>query len=192
MRAQWPRRQGETMQSPQNTGHNLEKGAGAYGSPAQPAQPSYGQQPAYDQQPAYGQPGYGQQPAYGQPGYGQQPAYAGSPIPSATGGYEGPGVAGKRTLKRIDPGSAFKVGAITYALMWAILGLPYVLLMGSLMSAVAQSTGQGAAVAGGFGIGMYLFGIIGSAIGGGIMAAVSAFAYNLVSGWVGGLEVEVS
>lgn len=188
------------MQSPQNTGHNLEKGAGAYGSPTQPAQPSYGQ-PAYDQQPAfgqqteqgpaYGQPVYGQQPGYEQPGYGQQPAYAGSPIPSAMGGYEGPRVAGKRTLKRIDPGSAFKVGAITYALMWAIFGLPYVLLMGSIMSTIAASTGQGA-VAGGFGIGMYLFGIIGSGIGGGIGAAIGAFVYNLVSGWVGGLEVEVS
>lgn len=185
------------MQSPQNTGHNLEKGAGAYGSPAQPAQPSYGQ-PAYDQQPAFGQqteqaPAYGQ-PAYGQPGYGQQPAYAGSPIPSAMGGYEGPRVAGKRTLKRIDPGSAFKVGAITYALIWAVLGLPIIFLMG-IAGAAAQSAGAGSGAGAGFaGLGLagYLMGIVGYGLMGGLGSLVGAFVYNLASGWVGGLEVEVS
>ena len=171
---------GETMQSPQNTG----QGQSEYG------QQGYNQQGGYAQQPA---PTFGQQPApvYGQPGYGQ-PGYGASPIPSPTGGYEAPRVGGKRVLKRIDVGSAFKIGAVTYGLLWAILGLPYSLALGSFMSTMARATGQSGGVMAGGVIGMYIFGLIFAAIGGGIGAAVGAFAYNLVSGWMGGLEIEVA
>jgi len=175
------------MQSPQNSGQ--EQPGQGYGQ-----QPAYGQQPQprYEQQPAFGQPGYGQQPVYE-----QQPGYAGSPIPTAMGGHEAPRVGGHRVLKKINPGSAFKVGAITYALMWAVFGLPYVFILSAAMSAAmsalppGMSQNAGGAMAGGA-IAMYLFGLIGSALGGGIGGAIGAFAYNLVSGWVGGLEIEVA
>jgi hypothetical protein len=161
------------MQSPQDR------------SPEQPS-PGYGQQPSYGQPPAYGQTPYNQNP---QPGYG---SYASAPIPSAIGGYEAPRVGGVRVLKKINPGSAFRVGAITYAILWAILGLPIIFIM-SAAGAASGNSGNGAgALMAGAGLFGYILGIVGYGLMGGIGGAVGAFVYNLVSGWVGGLEIEVS
>ena len=99
------------------------------------------------------------------------------------------------TVKRIAPGSAFKVGLVVYAFLGLIVGICM-----ALFSMVAGSLGSlaGGGVPGaralGFGFGFsaiivfpILYGIVGG-IGGVIAAAV----YNLAVGWVGGLEVDIS
>jgi hypothetical protein len=97
------------------------------------------------------------------------------------------------TLKRIGPGSAFKVGLVTYAILGLFVGVIMACLSmvaGSL--AGLGSSGTGARAFGfGFGFGAIIvfpiaYGIIG-AIGGAIGAAI----YNLVAGWIGGLEVDI-
>jgi hypothetical protein len=99
------------------------------------------------------------------------------------------------TVKRIGPGSAFKVGLVLYGILGLFLGC-----MMALISMVAGSltgmAGADASVAKMMGIGMgfgaiiifpILYGVIG-----GIFAAIGAAVYNLVAGWVGGLEVDIN
>ncbi len=102
-----------------------------------------------------------------------------------------------QTIRYIAVGSAFRVGAALYALIFAVIGFFLVLLPGifgaSLLGALLEDQGSGA-----FGAGfiasvlIYAIGIIVSAIGGGIGAAINAWLYNIVAGWVGGLEVNIS
>jgi transmembrane protein DUF3566 len=100
------------------------------------------------------------------------------------------------TLKRIGPGSAFKVGAVTYAILGLFIGACFAfisMIAGSLGSLAGSQAGPAARA---FGLGMGLgaivvvpvmYGIIG-----GIGGAIGAFIYNLVAGWIGGLEVDIS
>jgi hypothetical protein len=98
-------------------------------------------------------------------------------------------------LKRVGPGSAFKIGLVTYAILGLIIGL-----FAALFSMVAGTVGSlgspGAPGARAFALGFgmasiiifpLLYGIIG-----GIIAVLGAVIYNLVAGWVGGLEVDIS
>jgi hypothetical protein len=99
------------------------------------------------------------------------------------------------TVKRIAPGSAFKVGLVVYAFLGLIIGVCMALfsmVAGSLGSLAGGGT-PGARVLG-FGFGLsaiiifpILYGIIG-----GIGGAIGAVVYNLAAGWVGGLEVDIS
>ena len=98
------------------------------------------------------------------------------------------------TLKRIGPGSAFKVGAIIYAFFGLIVGviLAFVsLVAGSLGSLASEASG---ARAFGFGMGVGAIIVLPICYGliGGIGGAIGAAIYNLVAGWVGGVEVEIS
>ena len=99
------------------------------------------------------------------------------------------------TVKRIAPGSAFKVGLVVYAFLGLIVGICM-----ALFSMVAGSLGSlaGGGVPGaralGFGFGLsaiivfpILYGIVG-----GIGGAIGAAVYNLAAGWVGGIEVDIS
>ena len=99
------------------------------------------------------------------------------------------------TVKRIGPGSAFKVGLVLYGILGLFLGC-----MMALISMVAGSltgmAGADASLTKMMGIGMgfgaiiifpVLYGVIG-----GIFAALGAAVYNLVAGWVGGLEVDIN
>jgi hypothetical protein len=99
------------------------------------------------------------------------------------------------TVKRIGPGSAFKVGMVLYAILGLILGCFMALLsmtMGSL-SSMAGATVPGAKAFGfGFGIGSIIIFPIMYGIIGGIGGAITAALYNLVAGWVGGLEVDIN
>ena len=113
----------------------------------------------------------------------------GAPLPNPTGGYEAPRVAGRRVLKRIDPGSAFKIGAVVASLSWAIIGLPMMLLISAIMSSIPGAAERGVAM--GSSIAGYVFGIILYGIIGGIGAVISAFVYNLVAGWMGGIEFDL-
>ena len=91
-------------------------------------------------------------------------------------------------LTRIAPASAFKVGFVTYG----ILGL----FLGALCTAVAFAgvpLGAHAHMPFAGRIGMFaiivcpiVYGLLGA-----IGAAIGAFVYNLASGWVGGLEVDI-
>ena len=100
------------------------------------------------------------------------------------------------TVKRIAPGSAFKVGMVVYAFLGLIVGICVALfsMVAGSLGSLAGDGGVPGARALGFGFGFsaiiifpILYGIIGG-IGGVIGAAV----YNLAAGWVGGLEVDIS
>lgn len=108
------------------------------------------------------------------------------------------------TVKRIDIGSAFKVGAFTTGLLYAIFGLlfsvlfvPFFLVGSSsgFYSSSGSSTSFSSDQAGAAALAsiciFYFCGIFIYAILGGIYFAVAAFIYNLVSGWIGGLKVEL-
>jgi hypothetical protein len=99
------------------------------------------------------------------------------------------------TVKRIGPGSAFKIGLVTYAILGLVLGLFMAFIstvIGSLGS-LGQSAAPGARLFGfGMGFGAIIFFPICYGLIGGIFAAIGAFIYNLVAGWVGGLEVDIS
>ena len=90
-------------------------------------------------------------------------------------------------IRRIEPGSAAKVGGTLYALIG--------LLIGTLLSVAGLAGmgigGRGSAFSGLFGVGAVVilplvYGGIGF-IGMYIMASL----YNLISKWVGGLNIEV-
>jgi hypothetical protein len=91
-------------------------------------------------------------------------------------------------VKRIEPGSAFKVGAAVYALLGLVIGALFSVIGMAAGAAMSNSVpGFGFM----FGAGAIIILPICYGIGGGIMAAITAFIYNLVSGWVGGLEVDL-
>jgi hypothetical protein len=100
------------------------------------------------------------------------------------------------TLKRIGPGSAFKIGLITYAILGLVLGIFAASIsgiLGSLGGALGQSGAPGAKFFGlGMGFGAVIFFPICYGLIGGVFAAIGAVIYNLVAGWVGGLEVDIS
>ena len=87
------------------------------------------------------------------------------------------------TLKRIGPGSAFKVGMVTYALFGVVIG-------GRL---AGTEVGPGARALGfGLGLGAIIVAPIFYGIIGGVGGALGALIYNLVAGWIGGLEVDIT
>ncbi len=94
------------------------------------------------------------------------------------------------TLKRIDPGSAFRVGGILYALMGLLMGIIFALV--SMLGGALVPASEAWVFRTFFGAGAVFFLPIFYGIIGGICAAISAAVYNLVAGWVGGLEVDIS
>src|SRR5690349_19473425 len=91
-------------------------------------------------------------------------------------------------LKRIAPASAFKVGFVTYGM----LGLA----LGALCTAIAIAGVQFAPhaympFAGRVGMFAVILCPIVYGMIGGVAAAIGAVIYNLASGWVGGLEVDI-
>ncbi len=91
-------------------------------------------------------------------------------------------------LKRIAPASAFKVGLVTYGLLGLFLGA-----LCSVVALAGVRFAPHAHVPFAASIGVYavivcpiVYGIVG-----GVAAAVGAVVYNLASGWVGGLEVDI-
>jgi hypothetical protein len=94
------------------------------------------------------------------------------------------------TVKRIGPGSAFKVGLALYGVVGLIVGLIFGLIsmLGGTLALPAQAGMFGVF----FGVGAIIIWPLCYGIGGGIVAAISAAFYNLIAGWVGGLEVDIS
>lgn len=99
-------------------------------------------------------------------------------------------------VKRIAPGSAFKVGLVLYAILGLLLGIfaaVISMLAGSLGPALTRA---GMPVSGVFGFDMGLVAILFFPIFygliGGIFAALGAVMYNLAAGWIGGIEIDLS
>jgi hypothetical protein len=98
-------------------------------------------------------------------------------------------------VRRVGPGSAFKVGLVLYALIGLVVGICMALVsmvVGTLGS-VGQSAVPGARLFGfGMGFGAIIFFPLFYGLVGGIFAALGAAVYNLAAGWVGGLEVDIN
>lgn len=93
------------------------------------------------------------------------------------------------SIKRIGPGSAFKVGLIIYAVIGLVIGVPFALvgmLSGSVVASRAPIPGAG------LGFLAIIFFPIGYGLIGGVMAAIGALVYNLAAGWVGGIEIDMN
>ncbi len=106
-----------------------------------------------------------------------------------------------RIISKIDVGSAFRVGAIVYAIFFTIFGLISILLqiliLAPLMNSVTRSAFSGstnASLLAGGGLALvcgYVIGIAVAAIAGGISSAILAWAYNLAARWVGGVKIRL-
>ena len=99
------------------------------------------------------------------------------------------------TLKRVGPGSAFKVGLAVYALLGLVVGICMALfsmVAGSLTGMAGADAPTAKMLGFGMGFGAIIIFPIMYGIVGGVGAALGALIYNLVAGWVGGLEVEIS
>jgi Transmembrane domain of unknown function (DUF3566) len=99
-------------------------------------------------------------------------------------------------IARISPGSAIKVGLVLYAFLGLILGI-LVALISLMAGGIAARLGQSAppGLSSAFGIGGGVGAIIVMPIVYGIVGAIAfglfALIYNVVAGWVGGLEVDL-
>jgi len=99
------------------------------------------------------------------------------------------------TVKRVAPGSAFKIGLVMYAILGLVLGIfmAFISMVAGSLGVLGESAAPGAKLLGfGMGFGAIIIFPIGYGIIGGIFAAIGAAIYNLVACWVGGLEVDIS
>ncbi len=89
-------------------------------------------------------------------------------------------------VRRVGPGSAFKVGLVLYALIGLVLGIcmAFVSMVAGTLGSMGQSAAPGARL---FGFFPLIYGLIG-----GVFGAIGAAIYNLAAGWVGGLEVDIN
>ena len=98
------------------------------------------------------------------------------------------------TLKRIEPASALKIGAIIYAFLGLFIGI----IMACVSLVAGSLTGMGGNAMGmrtfgfGMGFGAILVAPIVSGIIGAIGAGLAAVVYNPAARWMGGLEVDIS
>ncbi len=106
------------------------------------------------------------------------------------------------TLKRIDVGSAFRVGIVLYGLLFAIFGLLLVAFQSFLINLFARSVTldmpnmpNNATFFLGTGIlsllCFYGVGVVAAAFVGGIQFAVGAWCYNRAADWVGGIKFQL-
>jgi hypothetical protein len=93
-------------------------------------------------------------------------------------------------VKRISPGSAFKVGLVAYGLLGLVAGVFF-----SLFALLGMAVpGAGGARLGGmiFGVFAVIFFPLVYGLFGAVLAALGAVVYNLAAGWVGGLSIELN
>lgn len=97
----------------------------------------------------------------------------------------------KRRIRRITPLQAGKICACLYGIM-GLLMIPFFLIMSVAASQMPKTAGAPpAGMFAAMGLGMavalpILYGGLGFVIG-----ALGALVYNLLAGWIGGIEVEV-
>jgi hypothetical protein len=92
-------------------------------------------------------------------------------------------------VKRIGPGSAFKVGLVAYAIVGLIVGIfcSLIALAGASLIPQARLPFHGALGLLAVIVCPIVYGLIG-----GIGAVIGALVYNLACSWVGGLEVDIT
>ena len=107
------------------------------------------------------------------------------------------------TIKRINVGSAFRVGVILYGLLMAVFGLFFVGVQALLLNGLSSLATVNSPYSGSSNVNFFTTaGLVGlcifygllvvfGAIFGGIQFAVIAFFYNLTANWVGGVKVEL-
>jgi hypothetical protein len=99
------------------------------------------------------------------------------------------------TLKRIGPGSAFKVGLVVYAFLGLLVGICmaiFSMVAGSLTGMAGADVPAAKMMGFGMGFGAIIIFPIMYGIIGGIGGAIGALVYNVVAGMVGGVEVEIN
>ncbi len=101
-----------------------------------------------------------------------------------------------RTIRRFSIGSVFKVAAVVYGLLFAVFGCLFLVLPGILGAGVLGELAEesGLAIFGGGVAGTLIFYVVGIVLFSllyGVIAAIGAVIYNLVAGWVGGIEVDM-
>jgi hypothetical protein len=97
-------------------------------------------------------------------------------------------------IKRISPGSAFKVGLVVYAFLGLLIGVVvacFSLIAGSVGRLQSGGLVGPAALGMGFGLASILIFPILYGLIGGIVATIVAALYNLAAGWVGGLRIDL-
>ncbi len=92
-------------------------------------------------------------------------------------------------LTRIEPMSMAKIYAVIGAFYGLLIGVPFACIASMVGSQLSQFSDGGAAV-GGLGLAAIIIYPIGGALCGFIGGLIGALIYNLVAGWVGGIEIE--
>ena len=92
-------------------------------------------------------------------------------------------------IRRVNPISLAKVSAMLYALMGLIIGAIFSLI--SVVGSAFIPRGGGGGYGMLFGVGAIValpifYGVLGF-----VMSLIAAFLYNLIAGWVGGVEIDV-
>jgi hypothetical protein len=99
-----------------------------------------------------------------------------------------------RRIKRIAPLQAGKMMGVLYACMGLIF-LPFIGVAALIGAFAEQAQHNGSGAAAGLAIGMMvLFGVMIPILYGAmgfIFGVIGAAIYNLIAGWIGGIEVEV-
>ena len=95
-------------------------------------------------------------------------------------------------VKRFDVLSVAKIAGLCYGAM-GLCFIPIFLLFGVIASTAQKQAGNELPAGFGamFGVGMAVMAPIFYGVMGFIMGALGAFVYNLISGWIGGIEVEL-
>jgi hypothetical protein len=92
-------------------------------------------------------------------------------------------------LKRVGPLSCAKVSGTLYAVLGLIIGACVSLL--SLVGGMFSDAFRGAGIGALFGVGSIVLFPIFYGIIGFLAALIGAWIYNVVAGWVGGVEVDL-
>jgi len=101
----------------------------------------------------------------------------------------------KMVIKRLGVFSVAKIYSVVMAGVGLLIGIPVGLIMIIFGAAFMSSRSEGAMGGGGFGIGIGIFYMIGLPIlygvFGFIFGAIGALIYNMASGIIGGVELEL-
>jgi hypothetical protein len=101
----------------------------------------------------------------------------------------------KMIVKRVGVFSLAKIQSVVMAAVGLVIGVPLGLIMMIFGAAIMAAGGSDGRAGGGVGIGIGLFYMIGLPIMYGVLGfvtgAISALVYNVASGFLGGLELEL-
>jgi hypothetical protein len=92
-------------------------------------------------------------------------------------------------VKKIDVMSAAKVEGLIGVIIGLVMGIIFALFGAIASSFIGDRGSMGVMIGSGFGAIIIMPIMYG--VGGFIGGAISALIYNLVSGWIGGLEIEL-